>query len=181
MPSQEGHIKVWRVRTGQCVRRFHKAHAQGVTCLSFSLDNTLVASGSFDAVGRVHGLKSGKTLKELRGHTSYINSIVYAPEGARIVSGSSDGCVRVWDAKTAECTAKFQPPTAVVCRSPSLRQRARAHVHAPARCAPARSPHARARGPDSWRRRVVFVAGGCGGEHQRCGLPSLECGSSRRV
>ena len=108
--SQAGHIKIWRVRTGQCVRRFNSAHAQGVTCLTFSPDGTLVASGAFDAISRVHGLKSGKTLKELRGHTSYINSIAYAPDGLRLVTGSSDGYVRVWDAKTAECAGKFQLP-----------------------------------------------------------------------
>ena len=53
----------------------------------------------------------GKMLKELRGHTSYINAIVYAPDGVCIVSGSSDGCVRVWDAKTSECTCRFHSPT----------------------------------------------------------------------
>ena len=109
--SHGGHIKVWRLRTGQCVRRFNKAHSQGITCLAFSTDGTQVASGSFDAVGRVHGLKSGKTTKELRGHTSHINAVVYSPDGGRIVTGSSDGSVRVWDAKSSECTGKFVAPT----------------------------------------------------------------------
>ena len=109
--SHEGHIKVWRLGTGQCVRRFNKAHSQGITCLAFSTDGTQVASGSFDAVGRVHGLKSGKTTKELRGHTSYINAVVYSPDGGRIVTGSSDGSVRVWDANSSECTGKFVAPT----------------------------------------------------------------------
>lgn len=78
--SQDGHIRIWRMRTGQCVRRFPKAHSQGVTCLSFSRDGTQVASGSFDSVGRVYGLKSGKLLKEFRGHTSYINDVAFSPD-----------------------------------------------------------------------------------------------------
>jgi len=87
-----------------------KAHSQGVTCLSFSKDSSQVASGSFDALGRVHGLKSGKALKELRGHSSYINEIAFSPDAARIVSASSDGSVRVWDAKTCDCIHQFRPP-----------------------------------------------------------------------
>merc|ERR1719506_288493 len=32
------------------------------------------------------------------GHTSTVNSVAYSPDGSRIVSGSSDNTVRVWDA-----------------------------------------------------------------------------------
>ena len=51
---------------------------------------------------------------------SYINAIVYAPDGVRIVSGSSDGCVRVWDAKTSECTSKFRAPIPLACAAQQL-------------------------------------------------------------
>ena len=40
-----------------------------MTCLQFSKDNSQLLSASFDMTVRVHGLKSGKTLKEFRGHT----------------------------------------------------------------------------------------------------------------
>jgi hypothetical protein len=32
------------------------------------------------------------------GHTSYVRSVAYSPDGSRIVSGSDDNTVRVWDA-----------------------------------------------------------------------------------
>ena len=57
--------QVWRLGAGQCVRRFPKAHAQGVTCARFSRDGSQVVSGSFDQVVRVHGLKSGKVINEM--------------------------------------------------------------------------------------------------------------------
>jgi WD40 repeat-containing protein SMU1 len=38
-------------------------------------------------------LKSGKMLKEMRGHASYVNDARYSADGARIISASSDGTV----------------------------------------------------------------------------------------
>ena len=36
------------------------------------------------------------------GHTSYVNSVAFSADGARIVSGSGDNTVRVWDAATGQ-------------------------------------------------------------------------------
>ena len=83
-----------------------------MTCLQFSKDNSQLLSASFDMTVRVHGLKSGKTLKEFRGHTrfyiilqqyaldqncfvSYVNSVSFTPDGHQVLSGSSDGTVKV--------------------------------------------------------------------------------------
>ena len=110
MPSgaHNGQMKVWRVRSGQCLRRIDRAHAQGITSVAFSKDGTHVLSASFDGVVRVHGLKSGKTLKEFRGHTSFVNYAVYSADGSQVISASSDSTVRVWDAKSCECVRAFR-------------------------------------------------------------------------
>lgn len=76
--------QVWKVRTGQCLRKYERAHTQGVTSVSFSKDGTHVLSSSYDGLVRVHGIKSGKMLKELRGHTSYVNDAIYSPDGSQV-------------------------------------------------------------------------------------------------
>jgi WD40 repeat-containing protein SMU1 len=47
----------------------------------------------------------------MRGHTSFVNDAIFADDDALVVSGGSDGDVRVWDARTAEPRgAPFAPP-----------------------------------------------------------------------
>lgn len=87
--SEGGQIKVWKISTGQCLRKFEKAHSKGVTSLQFSKDNSQILSASFDTSVRVHGLKSGKTLKEFRGHTSYVNSAIFTIDGHSIIRSAT--------------------------------------------------------------------------------------------
>lgn len=64
--SKGGQIKVFKLSTGACVRHFSQAHPQGITSLSFSRDGTQLLSASYDQTARIHGMKSGKALKEFR-------------------------------------------------------------------------------------------------------------------
>ncbi|KAK8545888.1 hypothetical protein V6N12_026702 [Hibiscus sabdariffa] len=59
---------------------------------------------------RIHGLKSGKLLKEFRGHTSYVNDAIFTADGSRVITSSSDCTVKVWDVKTTDCLQTFKPP-----------------------------------------------------------------------
>eukprot|EP00747_Dinoflagellata_sp_TGD_P163226 gnl/TRDRNA2_/TRDRNA2_181679_c0_seq1.p1 gnl/TRDRNA2_/TRDRNA2_181679_c0~~gnl/TRDRNA2_/TRDRNA2_181679_c0_seq1.p1 ORF type:complete len:548 (+),score=96.80 gnl/TRDRNA2_/TRDRNA2_181679_c0_seq1:64-1644(+) len=107
---QDGQLKVWRVASGQCVRKVEKAHSDGITYICWSKDNSQILTASFDMTARAHGVKSGKTLKEFRGHTSYVNTAVYTKDGSKVVTASSDGSVILFDAKTTESMAKITPP-----------------------------------------------------------------------
>jgi WD40 repeat-containing protein SMU1 len=107
--DQKGKIKVWQIKTGNCLRKFAQAHTQGVTCCKFSRDGFKILTGSYDHTVRVHGLKSGNTLKVFKGHSSYVNDAIWVANGSQIASCSSDGTIKIWDAKTTECVHTFSP------------------------------------------------------------------------
>ncbi|KAF9898747.1 Serine/threonine-protein kinase smu1, partial [Lobosporangium transversale] len=107
--AQDGKIKVWKIQTGQCLRRYSPAHQGGVTSICFSPDGTQVLSTSFDLTIRLHGLKSGKMLREFRGHTSFVNHAAFSLDGTQVMSSSSDGTIKIWDYKTANCLKSFSP------------------------------------------------------------------------
>ena len=38
----------------------------------------------------------------LRGHSNYVTSVAYSPDGKHIVSGSFDKTVKIWDSTTGK-------------------------------------------------------------------------------
>lgn len=44
---------------------------------------------------RIHELRSGKTMKELTGHLSFVNDAFFTADGLHIISASADGTVKV--------------------------------------------------------------------------------------
>jgi WD40 repeat protein len=45
----------------------------------------------------------GNCLQVLQGHTSWVRSVSFSPNGLVLASGSQDETVKLWDAKTGEC------------------------------------------------------------------------------
>ena len=42
-------------------------------------------------------------LKKLKGHTGWVNSVVFSSDSTQIVSGSTDSSVRVWNVSMISC------------------------------------------------------------------------------
>ena len=60
------------------------------------------------------GNKGSTLLMMLNGHTSYVSSVAFSSDGTRIVSGSWDKSVRIWDASTGALLTMLNGHTSYV-------------------------------------------------------------------
>ena len=54
-------------------------------------------------------------LQSLEGHTDSVNSVAVTPDGSRIVSGSYDNTIKVWDSATGRSTELFGNDGSILC------------------------------------------------------------------
>lgn len=67
-------------------------------------------------------MKSGKLLKEFRGHTSFVNDAIFSLDGSRVMSGSSDGTTKVHQSERDIAFSAGDVDFYVLCRSGIQRQ-----------------------------------------------------------
>jgi hypothetical protein len=46
--------------------------------------------------------RTGENLLECKGHTDFVKSVAFSPDGLRLATGSQDQTARVWDARTGD-------------------------------------------------------------------------------
>jgi len=116
--DSSGMIKVWRIKSGNCIRAYPSAHHGAITKMEFSSDSNGLLTSGFDGMARLHGLKSGKTLKEYVNPTISSGGITEQCECAIfcgsekefILTSYSNGLVLLFYAKTAECVKAHKHP-----------------------------------------------------------------------
>jgi WD40 repeat protein len=73
--------------------------------VAFSLDGKRIVSASgepqFGGTGtlKLWDAQTGQQTLTLQGHTSFVRSVAFSSDGQRIVSGSEDATLKVWDAR----------------------------------------------------------------------------------
>ena len=75
-------------------------HTDYVGSLTFSLDGTLLVSGSHDMTLKLWDVQTGGVIKIFCGHTNQVHSVSISSDGTTIASGSSDNTIRLWDIQT---------------------------------------------------------------------------------
>jgi WD40 repeat protein len=48
-------------------------------------------------------------LQTLHGHTDWVRSVTFSPDGQTLASGSTDETIKVWDVNTGKCLRTLRP------------------------------------------------------------------------
>lgn len=114
--SDDRTVRVWDAVRGEELAAF-LGHKDAVLAVAYSPDGTRIVSGSREGSVRVwdsgtfvepstfRHAPSGVALAAVDGHGAGVLAVAYSPAGTRIVSGSADNTLRLWEAATLECLA----------------------------------------------------------------------------
>ncbi|KAG0037120.1 Dip2/Utp12 protein, partial [Gryganskiella cystojenkinii] len=120
--TADGNIMVYNASTWAILATI-QGHDQRVTNISISRDGSLLASGANNAdvaggvmTAKLWNLQTGDFLHVLEGHTERFTGLIFLPSGQRIITGSCDRAIHLWETKSGERLHSFevQPDHAVV-------------------------------------------------------------------
>eukprot|EP00730_Choanoeca_flexa_P017115 TRINITY_DN8199_c0_g1_i1.p1 TRINITY_DN8199_c0_g1~~TRINITY_DN8199_c0_g1_i1.p1 ORF type:complete len:783 (+),score=105.33 TRINITY_DN8199_c0_g1_i1:72-2420(+) len=85
-----------------------RGHSERVNSLAFSpKDSNVIATASRDKTIKLFKAASGSLIRTLRGHAGEVYSIAFSPDGGKLVSGSADCNVIIWDVNRATILKKL--------------------------------------------------------------------------
>ena len=71
-------------------------------------------NGSDDKTAKIWDLATGKAVLTLEGHTDYVRSVAFSPDGSRLATGSSDKTAKIWDLNTGKAALTLEGHTSSV-------------------------------------------------------------------
>jgi len=99
--SRDGSIRRWNRTEGKVLLRWCP-HARYVTHMAVSPDGKWVLSYGNGMVAET-SLATGEPRIKWDRHDEAVRAVAFLPDGQHVVSGSSDGTLRVWNVRSGEC------------------------------------------------------------------------------
>lgn len=111
--SYDRTLCLWHWRTGELVHVLH-GHTEWVWSVAFHPQPTAthqwLASCGSDNTVRLWEAHSGQLIRTFYGHTNWVRAVTFSPDGALLISGSSDETIKWWDVATGDCLATLRAP-----------------------------------------------------------------------
>ncbi|KXZ53891.1 hypothetical protein GPECTOR_6g809 [Gonium pectorale] len=86
-----------------------KAAPGSVYALALNSSASVVAAGTSEALIRLLDPRSGKKIAKLRGHQDTVRALLVNSDGTTLLSGASDGSIKLWDVGMQRCVQTTPP------------------------------------------------------------------------
>jgi WD40 repeat protein len=115
--GEDGYLRCWDPATGKG-EWLVNGHPGGVNAVAFSPDGMRVACGGGYYLGKDFAIRVADTASarfgpELAGHTAEVVAVAF-PRGGRLLSGSCDKSIRLWDLESGRELSRFDGHTLTV-------------------------------------------------------------------
>lgn len=79
-----------------------------IRAMAWHPDGEHLVCGSWDFVPKMIDARTGRCVRAWQGHAHWVDALAIDAEGRRLITGSSDHTVRVWDLDSEDCLAVFE-------------------------------------------------------------------------
>jgi WD40 repeat protein/tRNA A-37 threonylcarbamoyl transferase component Bud32 len=103
-----GFVRVWDLKTERPIAAWH-VHSQLIWNLSFSPDDSVLASAGQDARIGLYNLRSGQAYPPLSEEHAQVWVVQFSPDGKTLASASQDGLLKFWNLLTLRSALTIRP------------------------------------------------------------------------
>jgi WD40 repeat protein len=87
--------EVWDTHSGKRLITL-QGHTDLITCIAFSPDNQLIATGSEDQTVKIWNATTGNLVQTLQSTGWAVNVLTFSPDGKTLAAGVGNGKVEIW-------------------------------------------------------------------------------------
>ena len=94
--TKDGEAKLWDLLNDSRTVELVLPEIDSVKSMTFSSDGRFIAAGTDAYHVVLWNAKDGSLINCFLGHTSFVQSVAFSPNGLQLVSGDFEGSVRLW-------------------------------------------------------------------------------------